>query len=112
MGRLKGAGAYLIDRRAAETLLARLLPMRLPYDHAIDREWFWGLRAGYILPFPVSQTENDFDSQVQPGIWPRLSRTRRCLTTYPYQAVNEMSRWLFRVSYLLRFKLASLSKQS
>ena len=108
MGRLKGAGAYLIDRRAAETLLARLLPMRLPYDHAIDREWFWGLRAAYVLPFPVSQIESDFDSPVQPGTWPKLSRTRRCFTTYPYQAFNEVSRWLFRASYSLRLKVATL----
>ncbi len=108
MGRLKGAGAYLVDRRAAETMLDRLLPMRLPYDHAIDREWFLGLRAAYILPFPVSQIESDFDSQVQPGTWPKLSRTRRFLTTYPYQAANEMSRWLFRATYSLRLKLGTL----
>lgn len=104
MGRLKGSGAYLLDRRAAETLLARLLPMRVPYDHALDREWLWGLRSAYILPFPVSQTESDFLSSVQPGTYPRLSRARRCLTTYPYQATNEMSRWLFRSTYSLRLK--------
>ena len=102
LGRLKGAGAYLIDRRAAAALLSRLLPMWLPYDHAIDREWRWGLRAAYVLPFPVSQTESDFLSSVQPGIYPRLSRVRRVLTTYPYQACNELSRWLFRVSHALR----------
>ncbi|MEO5717978.1 MAG: glycosyltransferase family 25 protein [Chthoniobacterales bacterium] len=108
LGRLKGAGAYLIDRRAAETTLAHLLPMRLPYDHAIDREWFWGLRAAYILPFPVSQTESDFLSSVQPGTHPKLSRTQRYLTTYPYQATNEVSRWLFRASYSLRLKVSIL----
>lgn len=108
LGRLKGAGAYLIDRRAAETLLAHLLPMRLPFDHAIDREWFWGLRAAHIAPFPASQTESDFLSSVQPGIYPKLSRSRRCLTTYPYQAFNEMSRWAFRSSQYFRFRLATL----
>lgn len=108
MGRLKGAGAYLIDRRAAAILRSRLLPMSLPFDHAIDREWFCGLRAAYILPFPVSQTESDFLSSVQPGTWPKLSRTRRCLTTYPYQVFNEVSRWLFRGSYSLRLKIATL----
>lgn len=102
LGRLKGAGAYLIDRRAAAALLSRLLPMWLPYDHAIDREWRWGLRAAYVLPFPVSQTESDFLSSVQPGTYPRLSYMRRALTTYPYQAGNELSRWLFRVSQALR----------
>lgn len=112
LGRLKGAGAYLIDRTAAETFLARLLPMRLPFDHAIDREWFWGLRAAYIAPFPASQTESDFLSSVQPGIYPKLSRLRRCLTTYPYQAVNETSRWAFRTAQYVRFRLAPLHSAS
>ena len=109
LGRLKGAGAYLIDRRAATALLAHLRPMRLPYDHAIDREWRWGLHAACIQPFPVSQTESDFLSSVQPGTYPKLSRTRRCFTTYPYQAFNELSRWLFRFSYFLRLRALPIS---
>ncbi|MGI8889875.1 MAG: glycosyltransferase family 25 protein [Chthoniobacterales bacterium] len=104
-GRLKGAGAYVVDRTAARALLKRLLPMRLPFDHAIDREWRQGLTAASIFPFPVSQTESDFLSSVQPGTWPRLSRTRRYLTTYPYQALNEVSRWFYRGFHALRIGL-------
>ncbi len=110
-GRLKGSGAYVIDRAAAEVLCAGLLPMRLPYDHALDREWFLGLRAAYITPFPASQSESDFLSSVQPGIYPKLSRTRRSLTTYPYQACNEITRWLFRTASYLRFKLPGMRKR-
>ena len=106
LGRLKGAGAYVIDRTAATALLARLLPMRLPYDHAFDREWFMGLRAASISPFPVSQTESEFLSSVQPGTYPKLSRTHRCLTTYPYQACNEVTRWLFRALSYVRFQFS------
>jgi glycosyl transferase, family 25 len=102
LARLKGAGAYVIDRRAARALLAHLRPMRLPYDHAIDREWLWGLRAATIQPFPVSQTESDLLSSVQPGTYPKLSRRHRFLGTYPYQALNELSRWHFRGFYSLR----------
>jgi glycosyl transferase, family 25 len=105
LGRLKGAGAYVVDRVAATALLNRLLPMRLPYDHAFDREWFFGLRAAYISPFPASQIESPFLSSVQPGIYLRLSRVRRALATYPYQACNEIMRWLFRSAAYLRFKL-------
>lgn len=108
VGRLKGAGAYVVDRAAATALLSRLLPMRLPYDHAFDREWFLGLRAAYITPFPASQSESDFLSSVQPGIYPRLSPGRRYLTTYPYQAFNEVARWLFRGSHYLRFKFTQI----
>jgi glycosyl transferase family 25 len=110
LGRLKGAGAYVIDRIAATAFLARLLPMRLPYDHAFDREWVMGLRAAYITPFPASQSETEFLSSVQPGIYPRHSWARRVLTTYPYQAGNEIMRWFFRSAAYLRFNLRGFSR--
>jgi len=85
--------------------------MRLPYDHAFDREWFFGLRAAYISPFPASQIESTFLSSVQPGIYMKLSLTRRFLATYPYQAWNEITRWFFRSAAYLRFKLLREGKR-
>jgi len=111
LSRLKGTGAYVIDRAAATAFLARLLLMWLPYDHAFDREWAMGLRAVYISPFPASQTESGFLSSVQPGTHPRLSRTRRILTTYPYQVSNETMRWFFRSAAFLRFKLLETGRR-
>jgi len=102
--RLKGAGAYLVDRRAAQSFLDNLLPMRLPYDHAFDREWVFGLRAMAVTPFPISQTEKQFRSSIQRNSKPRLSFFRRLIGTYPYQAYNEISRSLFRWGRLLGLK--------
>ncbi|HLB34656.1 MAG: hypothetical protein A3F67_02805 [Verrucomicrobia bacterium RIFCSPHIGHO2_12_FULL_41_10] len=102
MGRLKGAGAYLIDRKAAQVLVKKLLPMWLPWDHAIDREWFFGLRALSVKPFPISQTEEQFQSAIQGNSKPKLSSWRRYLTTYPYQAMNELSRWCFRATNIYK----------
>ncbi|MHA3772948.1 glycosyltransferase family 25 protein [Verrucomicrobiota bacterium sgz303538] len=104
LGRVKGTGAYVIDRRAALTLASRLLPMWLPIDHALDREWFFRLRAAYILPFPASQCESGFRSSIQKGTSRKLSSLRRCVATYPYQAFNEVTRWLFRTTHYLRIK--------
>lgn len=104
-GRLKGAGAYLIDRKAASILVKELLPMWLPWDHAIDREWNFGLRALAVEPFPMSQTEEKFESAIQTLSQPKLSTFRRSLTTYPYQAVNEIARFIARGAYFLRLKL-------
>jgi glycosyl transferase family 25 len=105
LGRLKGTGAYVLDRAAARAWVARLLPMRLPIDHALDREWFYGLRAVYILPFPAYQTESGFFSSIHLGTSMKLSALRRSVTTYPYQTFNEVTRWLFRTFSYLRMKL-------
>ncbi|MGI8955828.1 MAG: glycosyltransferase family 25 protein [Chthoniobacterales bacterium] len=110
LSRLKGAGAYVVDRRAATAFRAKLLPMRLPFDHAFDREWTLRLRAAYIFPFPASQTESPFLSSVQPGTYPKLSVTRRAFSTYPYQAWNESTRYFVRGSAYLRFKLSALRR--
>ena len=102
LGRLKGAGAYLIDRRAASILVKELLPMWLPWDHAVDREWFFGLRALAVAPFPISQTEEKFESAIQKTSQPKLSSRQRWMTTYPYQALNEVSRWIARGGYFFK----------
>lgn len=105
-GRMKGAGAYVIDRAAARAFVARLLPMSLPFDHAMDREWAYGLRAACILPFPCSQTSAGFDSSIQKGRTQKLPSAARWYSTYPYQAANESARWLFRGGHWLRARFS------
>lgn len=51
--RSAGSAAYLVNRAAAEALLARLLPMRFPYDIAFERGWDLGIRVRTVLPLPV-----------------------------------------------------------
>ncbi len=94
--RLKGTGAYVVDRKAAEQLSKHLLPMKLPYDHALDREWVYGLRALTVLPFPIDQTGRLFRSSIQNRKAGKLPTARRVLFTYPYQVWNELCRWTFR----------------
>ena len=100
VGRVKGAGAYIVNRAAAKQFVDHLLPITLPYDHALDREWFWGLNAVCALPFPISQTDRLFRTSIQQHSKPKLSRARRYATTYPYQAFNELSRYIFRLCSL------------
>ncbi|WP_166443088.1 glycosyltransferase family 25 protein [Phragmitibacter flavus] len=109
LGRLKGTGAYLIDRKGAEALSTGMIPMFLPIDHAIDREWVHGIKAAYVLPFPASQVDSGFRSSIQIGRSLKLSNARRWMTTYPYQAYNEISRLLFRSWHYLRAKSALAS---
>jgi glycosyl transferase, family 25 len=101
LGRVKGSGAYVVDRTAARVLASRLKPMWLPYDHAIDREWFHGLRAKCIVPFPISQSERRFPSIIQRNAKSKLSSSRRWRSTYPYQVFNESTRWVFRLGHYI-----------
>ena len=104
LGRLKGAGVYVVDRAAAAAFAEKLLPMCLPWDHAFDREWVCGLKAAYVLPFPASQTERGFRSSIQCGGARKLLRLQRWLGTYPYQAMNEVTRWIARGWHYLWWK--------
>ena len=105
LGRVKGAGAYLIDRKGAQVLAKRLLPMKLPFDHALDREWCHHLTAASIIPYPVNQIQKRFGSSIQTYAQPKLSAFRRWLTTYPYQACNEIMRWLCRSALFFAVKV-------
>ena len=111
MGRLKGCGAYILDRKAAEAFVKGLLPMWLPWDHAADREWPLGLKAVSVSPFPISQTEEQFVSTIQGNSQPRLSSQERWRTTYPYQIRNECARWILRGGYALSLKLRFLGSK-
>ena len=51
--RQTGSAAYLVNRSAAAAYLARLLPMSVPYDHAFDQVWRFGLLLRGVLPLPV-----------------------------------------------------------
>lgn len=94
--RLCGTGAYLVGRRGAERLLEGLLPMRLPIDHAIDREWMLGLSAAVVQPLPVDQMAHGFASQTAARNL-KLPAIRRYWTVFPYRAANETARVCFRL---------------
>lgn len=102
--RFKGTGAYIVDRKAAERLSSGLLPMWLPYDHALDREWVYGLKVVSVAPFPISQTAEIFSSGIQGHAQKRLSARQRWMTTYPYQIRNEVLRFCMRLLQVRRLK--------
>jgi glycosyl transferase family 25 len=94
--RLCGTGAYMVSREVAMILIDRLLPMSLPIDHALDREWAYGLRSASIFPLPVDQVEHAFQSQTIASGKVKLPAWRRYWTVFPYRAGNEISRFIER----------------
>jgi len=110
--RFKGTGAYLIDRKAAKALVRGLLPMWLPYDHALDREWIHGFTVASVAPFPISQTEEEFASGIQCNAQRHLPVSVRWRWTYPYQIVNEFSRWITRAGRAISLKSRTLRRSA
>ncbi|RDJ02327.1 glycosyltransferase family 25 protein [Rhizobium grahamii] len=102
--REKGSGAYLINRRAAEWITQRLVPMRLPYDLAFDTEYLVGLRAFFVDPPPVWQ-DAEPKSLIQRRVSDYKLGWRRPPTVIPYRAVIEILRFLGRSARLLSRRL-------
>ena len=105
--RSTGAAAYLVDRIAAAAYIDRLLPMNVPYDHAFDQVWRFGLRMRGVLPRPAwtSDAESDIGYGGTEGTKHRLFRR----TIAPlYRAQIETARiihYLFGDPVLLKFVL-------
>ena len=71
---LKNTGAYMINRRAAKACVEKMLPMRLPFDVALDRDWDLGFKTACVIPYPV--TCEDFVTQIN-----KAKRIRRYRST-------------------------------
>lgn len=104
--REKGAGAYVIDRRAARWFVDDLLPMRLAFDIAFDLEYLAGLRACFVEPLPSSQL-SDHPTQIQSTRLAYKLPRWRYLTVLPYRAWLEITRLLCRGWRLAAARLGS-----
>lgn len=102
--RQTGSGAYLVNRYAATKMLKYLSPMWLPYDHAFDREWCWGVKSMCIDPMPVLQN-GGFKSQINASESYKLPLVKRYITVFPYRAWNELNRVVFRSIQIVKNKI-------
>ncbi|MDP2062864.1 MAG: glycosyltransferase family 25 protein [Phaeovulum sp.] len=102
--REKGAGAYVINRRAARWITGRLVPMRLAWDIAFDLEYLAGLRAVFVEPLPVNQ-QTGLATQIQHGVKASKLPRWRYLTVLPYRLWLELSRLVLRGGRYLGLRL-------
>jgi len=82
---LKNTGAYLINRQAGALCIKYLMPMRLPYDVALDREWDCGFKTACIHPFPIQLAP--FEGQIN-----KAGRIRRYRAT-TFHLFHLYTRW-------------------
>jgi len=93
---VKGAGAYLVNRRWAAAAVKALLPMWLPWDYAFDREedLRGRFRVALLFPFPVSQATPDASQITRVRKLPFL---RRAFTVMPRRNAGRVARFLRRL---------------
>jgi glycosyl transferase family 25 len=107
---LAGTGAYVINRYAATVLREKLLPMFLPYDHALDREWSWGLKSLCIDPLPIDQGEHDFRTQIQTRN-SKVAWYQRYWTVLPFRLKNHWTRYVSRKRVLMNHRTRMVQEQ-
>lgn len=97
-----GASCYLVNRRAAERMSQRLLPMSLPYDWAYDRGWLLDLKVRVVLPAPC---EHSFamGSELHPkGVIRKNFPWYRRFNTYAWRMSNGIRRLFHGLSEVIR----------
>tara|TARA_B110001469_G_scaffold126247_2_gene143426 strand:- start:4853 stop:5605 length:753 start_codon:yes stop_codon:yes gene_type:complete len=89
---LKNTGAYLITRKGAEACLNKMLPMCLPYDVALDRDWDIGIKTACIDPMPVEL--EDFPTQIIHKA--KRIRRYRATTFHIFHLITRIQRKAYR----------------
>lgn len=97
---LKNTAAYLINRQAAQRCVRKMVPMRQPYDVALDREWSFGVRTLCVVPFPVKLKAGE------PGQIPKAKRLRiyRATTFHLFHALTHLQRIIYRNASFKKLK--------
>lgn len=102
-----GTGAYLVNRKAAEKIIALTLPMYLPYDHAFEQNWRMDLTIMMTVPFPIVLNENSRRSMIQAVSHEKLPFFQRYLFSplLPYRGLMTCQRWRKQIGTALWYRL-------
>jgi glycosyl transferase family 25 len=110
LSKCTGSSAYLMNRRAAAAWLREpggLLPMRVPYDHAFDRAWAFGLKQRLVVPTPCGHDDQVASTIGAPAnMLSRKFKGLKRLPTHLWRLGNELRRLAYGLGQLLREKLS------
>ena len=115
-----GAGAYLVNRKAAERIVTCSLPMYLPYDHAFEQNWRMDFTIMMVVPFPIVLNEYSRHSTIgatnrsaSAGARAKLSFFQRYLFSpvLPYRGLMTCLRWRKQIGTALWYRLFPPKKE-
>lgn len=102
LSRCTGSSAYLINRQAAQTYAAGLLPMSLPYDHVFDQGWRFKLKVRLVTPTPCGHDAQIASSISLPAGASRKFRWWQRGHAHVYRLGNEWQRLVYGLRSLWR----------
>ena len=103
-----GNGGKIVNRYAAETIIRKCLPMRLPHDVTLFYDWPIGIREISIRPFPIqfndptSKGSNIGAQPKHPFFHPLLLSH---LTKLPYKIISRGTRKISRIRWAMQYHL-------
>jgi glycosyl transferase, family 25 len=103
LSRHMNANNVLYSRAAAEKMVRALTPMQLPFDHALERAWLFGLRLRVVTPSPCPP-DTGHASTIADSVRYHLVWYQR-LPCMGFRLVTELSRFAFGIAHYLRYKL-------
>jgi glycosyl transferase, family 25 len=90
--RSTGSTGYVVNRKAATTLLAALSTIEVPFDHAFDRPQYLGLKYRHAQPALVSYRESpstiETSKPIKGGAWVKAAALR-------WRAKTEIGRFIY-----------------
>ena len=101
-----GNGAKIVNRHAAETIIKKCLPMKLPHDVTLFYDWPIGIREVSVQPFPILLNEtlcnhSTIGSEPRYPLWHPASL--RHLISLPYRILSRTTRKISRIHRALQY---------
>jgi glycosyl transferase family 25 len=104
------ANNVLYNREAAKRMVKVLNPMRLPFDHALERAWLFGLRLRVVSPAPCL-ADSGFSSTISDQCNYRFVWYKR-LPCLGFRLITELSRFIFASAHFLRYQFLKITSRS
>ena len=101
------AACYLLNKKAAKSILKKMKKMHLPYDFALDRDWLLGVRSLTICPSLVNLKEELHmkNSFIKASHDYKLNTFIRIWSVVPYRFYLEIRRLIYKTTLLLKIKV-------
>ena len=104
-----GTGSYIVNRYAAETIIKKCLPIRLPTDVTLFYDWPIGIREVTVQPFPVLLNETASKNSTIIGAEGKEPRypllhpaSLRYFISLPYRCFSRVTRRVSRVLWAMQ----------